>query len=170
MKVSVVISAHNDVATLANAIRCVLQQTHKADEIIVVDNGSKDASSEVAKNFDAVSLLRQKEMGPFSAWNNGVMMAEHGWIAFLDAKEVWECDKLKDQVAFHKAHPESKASVTSKDGVFSLAEAMSHGRINSSLVMVEKKLFESLGGFDEAYEVSEDEELWMRVSEAVTAS
>jgi len=167
MKISVIIAAHNDVATLAKAIRSVLEQTPKADEIIVVDNGSKDASSEVAKNFDEVLVLRQKEMGRFSAWNNGVMMAEHGWIAFLDAKEHWNAQQLKEQVAFHKKNPDVKVSVFGDTGVMSLEEAIMTSRINTSQVMVEKKLFEAEGGFDEAFEVSEDEELWMRVVEAV---
>ena len=167
MKISVVISAHNDVATLSTAIRSVLEQSHQAEEVIVVDNGSKDASSEVAKNFDEVSLLRQKEMGRFSAWNNGAMMAEHGWIAFLDAKEHWDVQKLKMHVAFHKKNPDAKATVFTDKGVMALKEAMTEGRINTSQVVVEKKLFESEGGFDESFEISEDEELWMRVVEAL---
>ncbi len=167
MKISVIISAHNDVATLAQAIRSVLEQSYQADEIIVVDDGSRDASSEVAKNFERVSLLRQKEMGRFSAWNNGVMMAENGWIAFLDAKERWDTHKLKKHVAFHNKNQNVKASVFTDKGVITLEEAISKGRINTSQVVVEKKLFEKEGGFDEAFEVLEDEELWMRVVEAV---
>jgi len=167
VKISVIISAHNDVATLARAIRSVLEQSYQADEIIVVDDGSSDASSEVAKNFEEVSLLRQKEMGRFSAWNNGVMMAEHAWITFLDAKEHWNRDQLKEQVAFHKQNPNVKASVFTDKGVVGLDEAILKSRINTSQVMVEKRLFETEGGFDEAFEVSEDEELWMRVVEAV---
>ena len=95
MKVSVIITAYNDVATLAEAIESVIDQTAKADEIIVVDDGSSDATSEVAKVYDEVSLLRQKHMGSFSARNNGAMMAENRWITFLDATQKWDQDKLK---------------------------------------------------------------------------
>jgi len=167
MKISVVITAHNDVATLADAINSVLSQTHKADEVIVVDDGSTDASSEVAKVYDAVSLLRQKEMGTFSARNNGVMMAEHAWITFLDAKKVWKKEQLQKQYAFHKAHPHLKVSVYDGEKCLILEEALQGGRIDSSSVMIEKKLYEALGGFDEAFEMSEDDEFWMRVSERV---
>ena len=167
MKISVVITAHNDVVTLADAINSVLSQSRKADEVIVVDDGSKDATSEVAKIYDEVLLLRQKHMGTFSARNNGVMMAEHGWIAFLDAKNVWKADQLQKHIAFHKVHPQLKVSVYDEGKCLLLEEALQKGRIDSSAIMIEKKLYETLGGFDEAFEMSEDDEFWMRVLEAL---
>jgi glycosyltransferase involved in cell wall biosynthesis len=167
MKISVVITAHNDVATLANAINAVLSQSRKADEVIVVDDGSTDATSEVAKIYDEVSLLRQKHMGTFSARNNGVMMAEHAWIAFLDAKHEWNQDQLQRQLAFHKDNPQLKVSVYDGQKCLFLEEALQQGRINNSSIMMEKKLYETLGGFDEAFEISEDDEFWMRVLEAL---
>ena len=167
MKVSVIITAHDDVATLAQAIESVIQQHHKADEIIVVDDGSRDASSEVAKVYEEVSLLRQKHMGTFSARNNGAMMVENKWIAFLDAKESWDVDKLKKQIDFHQKHPDLKASVYTQKTCITLEEAMIKGRVDSSSVLLEKRLFDQLGGFDEAFEMHEDDEFWMRLVDAV---
>ncbi len=167
MKVSVIISAYNDVATLSAAIESVIEQTFKADEIIVVDDGSSDATSEVAKVYDEVSLLRQKHMGSFSARNNGVMMAENRWIAFLDAKQQWKQHKLKMQAAFHQKHKALKVSVCTDSNCLNLESALAEGRVDSSAVMIEKKLFDQLGGFDEAFEMSEDDELWFRALEAV---
>ncbi len=166
MKVSVIITAHNDVATLAEAIESVLDQELKADEVIIVDDGSTDASSEVAKVYDEVSLLRQKHMGSFSARNNGVMMAANKWIAFLDAGQQWDRDKLKKQVAFHQKHKDVKVSVYDVPDCLDLESALAEGRVESSAVMIEKKLFDQLGGFDEAFEMSEDDELWLRAVEA----
>ena len=167
MKISVIITAHNDVVTLANAVHSVLDQSYPADEIIVVDDGSSDASSEVAKNFDEVSLLRQSHMGTFSARNNGVFMASNNWIAFLDAGEQWSVEKLKKQVAYHQKDKISKISVYDNSECLDLKEALAKGRVKSSAVMMEKKLFDQLGGFDEGFEMSEDDELWLRVLEAV---
>ena len=167
MKVSVIITAYNDVSTLAEAIESVIDQTSKADEIIVVDDGSSDATSEVAKVYDEVSLLRQKHMGLFSARNNGVMMAENKWIAFLDAAQTWDRDKLQKQVAFHKNRADSKVSVYTSSECTSLKEALVVGRVESSSVMIEKRLFDQLGGFDEAFEMSQDDELWLRAVDAV---
>lgn len=167
MKVSVIITAHNDVSTLAEAIESVLDQEFKADEIIVVDDGSSDASSEVAKVYDEVSLLRQKHMGSFSARNNGVMMAVNRWITFLDAKQQWNRDKLQKQVAFHQKHKEIKVSVYDNSNCLDLESALAKGRIDSSAVMIDKRLFDQLGGFDEAFEMAEDDELWLRAVDAV---
>jgi glycosyltransferase involved in cell wall biosynthesis len=167
MKVSVIITAHNDVATLAKAIESVLDQTSKADEIIVVDDGSSDATSEVAKVYDEVSLLRQKHMGSFSARNNGVMMVENKWIAFLDASQKWDRTKLQDQLSFHKKNQGEKVSICSWSECITLNAALLKGRIESSSVMMEKRLSAQLGGFDEAFELSEDDEFWMRVLEAI---
>ncbi len=167
MKVSVIITAYNDVATLAEAIESVIDQTSKADEIIVVDDGSSDATSEVAKVYDEVSLLRQKHMGLFSARNNGVMMVENRWIAFLDAAQKWDRSKLQHQMAFHQKNQDEKVSVCSANECLTLNEALVKGRIDSSSAMLEKRLFDQLGGFDEAFELVEDDEFWMRVVDAV---
>ena len=167
MKVSVIITAYNDVATLREAIESVIDQTFRADEIIVVDDGSSDATSEVAKVYDEVSLLRQKHMGPFSARNNGVMMAANSWIAFLDAKQQWSQEKLQKQVAFHQKDKTVKVSVYTGSNCLDIASALAEGRVDSSAVMIEKKLFDQLGGFDEAFEMSEDDELWLRAVDAV---
>lgn len=162
MKISVVITAHNDVATLAKAIESVIDQSVKADEIIVVDDGSSDATSEVAKAYDEVSLLRQKKMGTFSARNNGVMMAANGWIAFLDADQQWERDRLEKHRAFHQDNREAKASVCRDKTCLTLQQALAEGRVGSSYVMIEKRVFDQLGGFDEAFAMQEDDELWLR--------
>ncbi len=167
MKISVVITAHNSVATLASTIDSVLEQSVKADEIIVVDDGSSDATREVVKVYDGVSLLRQTHMGLFSACNNGVMMSEHGYIAFLEADTLWPKNYLKIQKQALKSRPAQKVSLV-HDGVeVTLAEALKQGRIKRSEAVISKKLYETLGGFDEAFEVHEEDEFWMRVLEAL---
>ncbi len=180
MKISVIIPAHNSVATLARAIDSVLEQSYKVDEIIVVDDGSTDATSEVAKMYDEVSLLRQKHMGVSSARNNGVMMAANEWIAFLDADDTWHPKKLAFQIAYHQKNKASKFIYTDevwisgekelprpkkyqKPETLSFEEAIGFSNIATSSVLMQKKLFERLGGFDEALEVNEDYDLWLRV-------
>lgn len=180
MKISVIIPAYNRVATLARAIDSVLAQSYRADEIIVVDDGSSDATSEVAKMYDEVSLLRQKSMGLSSARNNGVMMAANEWIAFLDADDTWHPKKLAFQVAHHKKNRDVKFIYTDevwisgereiplpkkyhKPETISFEEAVGVCNIAASSVLMQKKLFDRLGGFDESLAVCEDYDLWLRV-------
>ncbi len=180
MKISVIIPAYNRVSTLARAIDSVLEQSYRADEIIVVDDGSSDATSEVAKVYSEVILLRQKNMGVSSARNNGVMMASNEWIAFLDADDAWHTKKLAFQVAYHQKNPGSKCLYTDevwmsgerelplpkkyqKPETLRFEEALGFSNIATSSVLMEKKFFERLGGFDESLEVCEDYDLWLRV-------
>lgn len=166
--------------TIARAIESVLSQTCKPKEIIVVDDGSNDATSEVVKMYDEVSLLRQKNMGVSAARNNGVMMAESDWIAFLDSDDTWASDKLQKQLNFHKKNLTCKISYTDEvwirngdrvklpkkfqKGWGDLYErSLQQCIIAPSSVMIEKKLFEHLGGFDETLEVCEDYDLWLRI-------
>lgn len=180
MEISVVIPAFNRVGTIARAIESVLDQSYKAKEIIVVDDGSSDATSEVVKMYDEVSLLRQKNMGVSAARNNGVMMATCEWIAFLDSDDAWHKDKLKKQVAFHKKNRDLLISYTQeiwiRDGLHvniptkfvksseKLYErSLSHCIIAPSSTLLHVDVFKHVGDFDESFEVCEDYDLWLRI-------
>lgn len=180
MKISVVIPAYNRAGTLARAIDSVLAQSYKASEIIVVDDGSSDATGEVAKMYSEVLLLRQSNMGVSSARNNGVMMATHEWVAFLDSDDTWHPKKLAFQVAYHNQHSSCEVSYTDevwmrngrefplpkkyqKPDFVSFDIALDYCNIAPSSVLIKKDYFEALGGFDESLEVCEDYDLWLRI-------
>jgi len=130
--------------------------------------------------YDEVNLLRQKNMGVSSARNNGVMMAESQWICFLDSDDTWERTKLQKQIDFHKKNRDILISYTDetwiRDGLHvkvpkkfaksheNLYErSLSHCVIAPSSVMIQKKLFDRVSGFDETLEVCEDYDLWLRL-------
>lgn len=93
---SVIIPAFNAAATLARAIESVGSQTWPAHEIIVVDDGSSDASAEVALRFGAaVRLIRQPNRGVSMARNAGAAAATGDWLAFLDADDWYAPDRIK---------------------------------------------------------------------------
>lgn len=180
MKISVIITAYNGVATLARAIDSVLAQSYRADEIIVVDDGSTDATSEVAKIYDEVSLLRQKRMGLSAARNNGVMMAANEWIAFLNADDTWHPQKLDEQAAYHRKNRSCKASITDAKrmtgggeealsdksrttGAVSFETCVTECSVTLSSLLVQKKLLERLEGFDESMELCEEYDLLLRL-------
>jgi glycosyltransferase involved in cell wall biosynthesis len=93
---SVVIPAYNAEAFLARAIDSVLAQTWPAEEIIVVDDGSSDASAEVAARYGGpVRVLRQANAGVSAARNTGAGAATGDWLAFLDADDWYYPDRLQ---------------------------------------------------------------------------
>lgn len=97
LKVSVVIPAYNAAETIAAAINSVFLQTVKPYEVIVVDDGSKDNSTDIAGQFAGVFVLTQKEnAGPSAARNKGWNAATGDIIAFLDADDTWVPDKLEE--------------------------------------------------------------------------
>lgn len=98
LKISVVIPAYNAQETLADALYSVLAQTSAAHEVIVVDDGSSDATAEVISNHDCpVTLIRQVNSGAAAALNNGISNAAGDWIAMLDADDLWAPGKLEAQ-------------------------------------------------------------------------
>ncbi len=93
---SVIIPAFNAAQTLARAIESVRTQTYPAHEIIVVDDGSIDASAELAQGFgEAVRVIRQPNRGVSIARNAGAAAASGDWLAFLDADDWYAPDRLK---------------------------------------------------------------------------
>jgi len=106
-RVSVVIPAYNCARYISRAIESVLAQTHPADEIIVVDDGSTDDTAAVVRQYgSAVRYIYQNNAGPSAARNTGINAARYPWIAFLDADDEWLPEKLQLQIALLQRHRE----------------------------------------------------------------
>jgi len=91
---SVIIPAFNAAATLSRAIESVQAQSWPAHEIIVVDDGSTDATADIAAGF-GVRLLRQQNRGVSMARNAGAAAAVGDWLAFLDADDWYAPDRIR---------------------------------------------------------------------------
>lgn len=87
---SVVIPAHNAACTLASCVRSVLQQTESNLEVVIVDDGSTDATVEVAESFaDARVRVRAQVSGGVSAARNaGIVAARGDIVCFLDSDDL----------------------------------------------------------------------------------
>ena len=95
--VTVVIPAYNAAATLDRAIDSVERQTWIPAEILVVDDGSTDATLEVAR-ARSVDVLSGVNCGASAARNRGIADANQPWVAFLDADDEWLPEKLELQL------------------------------------------------------------------------
>jgi glycosyltransferase involved in cell wall biosynthesis len=103
-EISVIIPVYNGAAYLAEAVESARAQTLAPRRIVLVDDGSTDATPEVAARLQAdgrapaVEYVRQANGGPAAALNRGVAMVADGYVAFLDADDVWLPDKLRLQL------------------------------------------------------------------------
>ena len=104
--ISVVIPAYNSAALLPRCLDSVFAQTLKPIEVLVIDDGSVDDTSDVVRYYgERVRLLRQKNAGPAAARNRGIAATTGEWIAFLDADDRWTSAKLECQMDCAKTHP-----------------------------------------------------------------
>jgi glycosyltransferase involved in cell wall biosynthesis len=97
--VTVVIPVYNGARYLGDAIRSVLAQTLPAMEIVVVDDGSTDASAEIAASFgQAVRLVRQENQGVAAARNRGLRAANGEYVAWLDQDDLATPTRIESQL------------------------------------------------------------------------
>ncbi|MHC4386164.1 MAG: glycosyltransferase family 2 protein, partial [Planctomycetota bacterium] len=107
MKISVVIPAYNIEDYIERAIDSVLAQTRQPEEIIVVDDGSTDATAQKIKAYgDQVRYIHQANKGLSGARNTGIRQAQNEWVAFLDGDDEWLPEKLQLQSELLTRNPE----------------------------------------------------------------
>lgn len=92
--------AYNAEAYIVEALESVLCQNYVPMEIIVVDDGSTDATAARARTLDSrISVLSQAHAGIFTALNRGIRAARGEWLAFHDADDLWTATSLADRFA-----------------------------------------------------------------------
>jgi glycosyltransferase involved in cell wall biosynthesis len=111
--VSCIVPVFNGEQYLREALESVLAQTYRSLEVIVADDGSTDGTAAIVASYgDRVRHLRQDNAGAPAARNLGLQAARGDLIAFLDADDLWQQDKLARQVARFAARPDLEVSVT----------------------------------------------------------
>jgi glycosyltransferase involved in cell wall biosynthesis len=106
--VSVVVTTYNQAAYIEATLRSVLDQTYRASEVIVVDDGSTDRTPEVLAQFGReVTCIRQANTGVAGSRNRGVSEATGDLIALIDGDDLWDPRKLERQVGAFRTYPDS---------------------------------------------------------------
>lgn len=176
--VSVIIPVFNAERFVAQALASVAAQTYPHREVIVVDGGSTDQTEAIVRAHAAepaaVRWVPQTGTGLAAAWNSGLAAATGEWVAFLDSDDLWLPDKLAQQVAYLRAHPEAQFVIgqvrfflepgcppptTMKPEIF---EADHLARMPGAL-LARRTLFETAGNFDPSFGISTDIEWFARV-------
>jgi len=105
MRISVVVPAYNACATLSETLDSVAAQSLLPDEVVVVDDGSTDATASIAAGHRLQPrLISKPHSGAAAATNLGIRSAAGEWLAFLDADDLWSADKLRLQAGYLAAH------------------------------------------------------------------
>ena len=110
---SAIIPSYNRCKLLAEAIDSVLQQNFHALEIIVIDDGSRDATAEMIAQrypqalYPQVRYFHQSNQGPAAARNRGIREAKGELIAFLDSDDIWSENKIQTELLLLERFPEA---------------------------------------------------------------
>ena len=167
-KVSIVIAAYNQAQYLPETIESCLNQTYKNIEIIVVNDGSTDNTSEVAKRYP-VTLLEKKNGGCSSARNYGIKRSTGQYIICLDSDDTIDPDYVRKLVGKSDIacsglteFGEGDASWMPDETKLTLEDFLKNNQIFCSS-MFRKEVWEKTGGYDEKITSAyEDWDLWIR--------
>ena len=116
--VSIIMPVYNGEPFLADAIQSVVEQTYPEWELIVVDDGSTDATAQIVAAVDdaRITYIRQPNQGQAAALNRGLDRARGAFVTTLDADDRMPPSSLLDRVRWLEAHPEYGAVYA--DGYF----------------------------------------------------
>jgi len=175
--ISVVIPAYNREAYIGEAVESVLAQDHRPIEIIVVDDGSDDATADVAARFDGVRCVWREHGGAAAARNTGVEQAQGDLLAFLDSDDRWHPDKLERQLAARSRQPDTEIVLGHVEHFLS-PDLSPHERARLvcpdrpgpgfcvGAMVVSTAVFLDIGPFDETLRVGEFIDWYARAEEA----
>lgn len=191
MRTSLVITAYNAAWCIERAFDSVFAGTRLPDEVMLADDGSTDdtVARVEARYGPRVRVLRLPHRGLTPTRRASFEAATGDWIAPMDADDEWLPEKHELQVAFLEAHPAVRWCTT--DGVYVSAEGVIRDSWLSdyfsplesragdvlaplaqrcfplvSSMMVERRAYESVGGFDTSFNYSQDYDLWLRLAAA----
>lgn len=189
--VSVIVPAYNAQRYVLDALESIARQDYEPIEIIVVDDGSTDRTTELVRSrFPGVRILHQANAGAAAARNAGLREATGDYICFLDADDGWYPGKVRAQIEHLQRHPDVgmvfhdwrvlAAAADGLDGYGTIADRAAEidptqsgwiyhrllldSLVHTSTVMMRRKVFEEIGYFDTSLKLGEDYEYWLRVS------
>lgn len=185
-RVTVIIPTHNRAEFLRGAITSVLDQTFQDFDIIVVDDASTDSTGDVVKSFGngKIKYLRHDiNRGGSAARNTGIVNSKGEFVAFLDDDDEWLPEKLTRQVSLFDTTGTNVGAVytgcvavnrangkilgqkcCTKKGDLSRELFTTNYLGSASAVVVRKKCFETVGGFDERLPSFQDYDMWIRIA------
>lgn len=183
---SVIIPLYNKENFIENTLRSVLNQSFTDFEIIIVNDGSTDASEEKAKQFidTRIRYYSKENDGVSTARNYGIALAQSDYISFIDADDYWYPNFLQEMFANINQFPNQKVftaaieiETSSKiiEAQYSIKKTSDCEIVNyfdasvkesviwTSSAVFHKSVFEEIGNFDIKLKSGQDTDLWIRI-------
>jgi glycosyltransferase involved in cell wall biosynthesis len=184
--VSVIIPAYNYAQYLESAVRSALAQTHRPIEVIIVDDGSTDATPELgarlARELPFVRYFRQQNAGLSAARNTGIGLASHPFVTFLDCDDEFFPLMVETLMRAFDTRPPGTGLIAcatlrmDREGrpigekrvlprgsrPYTAADILIKTRF-PCCVLARRSCFDSAGLFDPALRSSEDRDMWIRI-------
>lgn len=180
-------ACHNTERYLGEAIESLLSQTYTSFKVLIVDDASSDSSVQIIRYYaqrDArvEAVFLKKNVGPASARNTAIKLAQSEWVGILDADDIAMPDRLAKQMAYVTSHPSTVLLGTGFVEINGagkiqrtyrypartkkyLRQTMRTGRFAPhSSCLYHKPTVERLGGFNPRFLRSQDADLWFRLS------
>jgi glycosyltransferase involved in cell wall biosynthesis len=185
LRVSVIIPTYNYGTFIVDCVNSVFRQSEKHIEIIIVDDGSTDSTSDVVKSFSSrVTYIFQENKGLSAARNTGLKYASGDFVQFLDSDDLLGIDAIAAKANFLRQNPGVSVAV-SPSHLFSSLSADGKPIINGCwrlhrrnldihlayfnigpphAFLVRRTAVERVGYFDESLEACEDYDYWLRLA------
>jgi glycosyltransferase involved in cell wall biosynthesis len=184
--VSIVMPGFNVAPYIGEAIESVIAQTVRDWELLVVDDGSTDSTAEIVRGFAAgerrIRVMTQQNSGISTARNLALSVATGEYIAILDSDDLWEPTYLERQLAVFKAQPD--IDIVTGNGWFlggrlhgrparpcpdvrpqpSLTDIIQDETSIFIMSIMRRRVYDTIGGFDERLRTNEDYEFWLRAA------
>lgn len=181
---SIIIPAFNSEKTIRETIDSVLNQSFDDFEIIVINDGSQDATLEVTASIvdSRLKIFSYSNAGVSASRNRGLSHACGDYIAFLDADDLWTPNKLECQLNALQEHPEAAVAYSWTNWIDASGKFLrpgghitENGNVYRQLLLrdfiesgsnplIRKKALIKVGGFNEALSTAADWDMWLRLA------
>jgi glycosyltransferase involved in cell wall biosynthesis len=184
VNVAIIIPAYNAAAYVRETIESCLAQTAPASQVILVDDGSADATSAVAEEFgDAIMVLRQENAGVSAARNLGTTHTTSEWVLFLDADDRMRTDALTKLmsrgsekalgVIYGQSVDFTEATMLKREhgncgmqGAVPLGARVAFWKApiaTPGAALIRREVLERAGGWNPRFNTTADRDLWCRI-------
>lgn len=183
--ISVIIPVYNGQKTIQDTIESVLKQTFSDFELIVINDGSEDATLEIVNSIQdsRLKVFSYPNAGLSASRNRGLAQACGEYVSFIDADDLWTPDKLEAQFRALQENPQAALAYSwtncidesgqfSRRGSYITVTGNVYAKLllidfieNGSNPLIRRQAFNEVGGFDESLTAAEDRDMWLRLAD-----